>query len=484
MRRFSGDQDVDIRAICYDSRQVTEGSLFVALRGEHVDGRRYISQAIASGAVAVILEEGLEQIPAHVAGVEVADARQALALFSACFYQQPSFKLKVAGVTGTNGKTTTTYLLKHICERAMMRCGLIGTVRYEVGDEVLPSAHTTPESSDLQGMLARMKASGCKAVTMEVSSHAISQSRVNNIEFDVAVFTNLTQDHLDYHGNLQRYFETKASLFTSLLRSQIKKRAVAVVNVDDRYGSELLARLPKEMRVITYGVSSRADFRASNFKIELSGTSYQLDAQDRSYLVRLPLIGKFNIYNSLAALAAGSVFSISLRSAVISLASVPPVPGRVQLVPGKRNYQVYVDYAHTDDALHNILRTLRELNPNRLIIVFGCGGDRDRAKRPLMGRAAEQWADYAIITSDNPRGEQPEAIVQDIEKGFSRNNYEVIIDRRTAIEKAVSMAQPRDIILIAGKGHETYQQFADNTIDFNDVQVASNAIEAHPVELT
>ena len=237
------------------------------------------------------------------------------------------------------------------------------------------------------------------------------------------------------------------------------------------------------MRVVTYGVGTRADFKASNLKTELGGTSYQLDAQDRSYLVRLPLIGKFNVYNSLAALATSSVFAIPLRAAVLSLATAPSVPGRVQLVPGKRNYQVYVDYAHTDDALHNVLKTLRELNPNRLIVVFGCGGDRDRTKRSAMGRAAEQWSDHAIITSDNPRSESPEAIIRDIEKGFTSGSYEVIVDRRAAIEKAVSLAQPRDIVLIAGKGHETYQQFADRTIEFDDVQAARLAIEARPVEL-
>ncbi len=483
VRRLQGPVDVEIRSICYDSRQVSEGSLFVALKGSKHDGHDHIARAIANGAAAVALEHGIHLLPSHVTGVEVESTRSALASLAAFFYQQPSHRLKVAGVTGTNGKTTTSYLLKHLCERAMLRCGLIGTVRYEIGSEVLPSGHTTPESSDLQSLLARMRDSGCKAAAMEVSSHAIAQQRVNNVEFDAAIFTNLTQDHLDFHGSLQDYFETKASLFTNSLPAQSKKRGVAIVNIDDRHGAELCARLPKDVRLITYGVGSRADFKASNFKTELAGTSYQLDAQERSYLVRLPLIGKFNIYNSLAAVAAASVFAIPVRAAVLSLASAPPVPGRVELVPGRRNYQVYVDYAHTDDALHNVLRTLRELNPHRLIVVFGCGGDRDRAKRPLMARAAEQWSDLAIITSDNPRSEQPEAIIHEIEKGFGGKSYEVVVDRRAAIERAISLAEPRDIVLIAGKGHETYQQFADRTIDFDDVQVARSAIEARPVDL-
>jgi UDP-N-acetylmuramoyl-L-alanyl-D-glutamate--2,6-diaminopimelate ligase len=306
---------------------------------------------------------------------------------------------------------------------------------------------------------------------------------VSGIEFDAAVFTNLTQDHLDFHGSMQSYFETKASLFTEHLPAQTKKKGVAVINIDDRYGAELYSRLPKTARVVTYGVGSRADFRASNFKTELAGSSFQLDAQERSYLVRLPLIGKFNIYNALAALAAAAAMGIQIRAAVLALATAPAVPGRVQLVPAKRNFQVYVDYAHTDDALNNVLRTLRDLNPNRLIVVFGCGGDRDRAKRPLMGRAAEQWCDYAIITSDNPRSEDPQAITREIEKGFQSRNYEIFLDRRAAIERAVSMAGARDIILIAGKGHENYQQFAHETLPFDDLLVAQAAIEARPVEL-
>ena len=482
-RQIHGPVDVEISSICYDSRQVKAGALFVAMRGIQVDGHRYVSQAIARGAAAVMVEHAVTDIAETVTRIEVDNTRATLAFIAAFFHHQPSLKLKMAGITGTNGKTTTTYLLKHICERAVLRCGLIGTVRYEIGDEVIPSAHTTPESSDVQDLLARMRDAGCKAAVMEVSSHALAQERVRGVEFDAAVFTNLTQDHLDFHGDFEAYFEAKASLFTTLLPSQTKKRGVAIINVDDRYGAELRTRILKETRVITYGVGSRADFRASNFKTELAGTSYQLDAQDRSFLVRFPLIGKFNIYNSLAALAAATAFGIPLRAAILALATAPSVPGRLQLVPGKRNYQVYVDYAHTDDALHNVLRTLRELNPHRLIVVFGCGGDRDRAKRPLMGRAAEQWSDYAIITSDNPRSESPEAIIRDVEQSFRGNNYEVVVDRGEAIKRAVALAEARDIVLIAGKGHETYQQFAHETIAFDDVQVARAAIEDRQVEL-
>jgi UDP-N-acetylmuramoyl-L-alanyl-D-glutamate--2,6-diaminopimelate ligase len=482
-RETRGDLGVEISSLCYDSRQAKPGALFVAMQGERVDGHAFIAAALERGAAALVVERFPENVPAGIPCILVENGRVALASLAAFFYHQPALRLKVAGVTGTNGKTTTTYLLKHICERAVLRCGLIGTVRYEIADELLPSPHTTPESLDLEELLARMRDAGCKAAVLEVSSHAIAQGRVLGVEFDVAVFTNLTQDHLDFHGDLQSYFETKASFFTHFLPAQLKKRGVSVINSDDRYGMELCTRLAKVARVLTYGVGNRADFRASNFKTELAGTSYQLDAQDRSFLVRLPLIGKFNIYNSLAALAAATAMGVPLRAAVLALATAPAVPGRLELVPAKRNFQVYVDYAHTDDALHNVLRTLRELNPHRLIVVFGCGGDRDRAKRPLMGRAAEQWSDHVIVTSDNPRTEDPAAITRDIEKGFQGGKYEVILDRRAAIERAIGLAESRDIVLIAGKGHEDYQEFASGTVPFDDVQVARAAIEARPVEL-
>lgn len=481
-RAVRGPLDVEIRSVCFDSRQAGPGALFVALPGERVDGNDFLRQAFSRGAAAAVFDRaGISESGAGT-WVEVANARLALADLAANFYHHPSRKLKVAGITGTNGKTTTSYLLKHLCERARLPCGLIGTVRYEIGSEILPSARTTPESLELQGLLAQMRDAGCRAAVMEVSSHALSMERAWGVQFDAAVWTNLTQDHLDYHQDMAAYFEAKARLFTDLLPSQPKKRGVSVVNIDDRYGAQLLDRLAKDAPLLTYGVGLRADFRASNFKIEPAGTSYQLDAQDRSFLVRLPLIGKFNIYNSLAAVAAASAMGITVREAVLALATAPPVPGRLQPVPGKRGFQVYVDYAHTPDALANVLRTLRDLRPNRLIAVFGCGGDRDRNKRPLMGRTVEGLADYAIVTSDNPRSEEPAAILQDIERGFSGKNYEILVDREEAIWRAVDLAEPRDIVVIAGKGHETYQEFAARTVPFDDVQVAQAAMNARPAD--
>ena len=480
VRQVIGPLDRAVESIAYDSRRVQRNGLFVALRGERNDGHEFTGQAIEKGA-SVIVAEREEKNP-RVTCLVVENTRSALADLAATFYGQPARRLKLAAVTGTNGKTTTTFLIKHICEKAGLRCGLIGTVRYEIGERVLPAARTTPESLDLQELLAQMANASCRAAAMEVSSHALAQERIRGLEWDVAVFTNLTQDHLDYHGTMENYFESKAKLFTQLAQQQKKREPVAVVNMDDRYGEQLLDKIDKKISVITFGMGVRADFRASNYRMEFGGTSYQLDARGKSYLVRVPLIGRFNVANSMAALAAANALGLNLREAVLSLGKSPQVPGRLEMVPAKRQFQVFVDYAHTPDALVNVLKTLRELEPGRLITVFGCGGDRDRQKRPLMGRIADQNADYSIITSDNPRKEDPNAIISEIEKGFGSDRYEKVAERAEAIARAIALAQPRDIILIAGKGHETYQEFADHTVPFDDIQVARRAIEDRPVE--
>lgn len=476
----NGSLDKQVTSICYDSRRADSGSLFVAIRGERVDGHDFIAEAVDRGAVGVVCQK---EVASHrVASVVVDDSRAALARLAATFYGEPSRKLRMIGVTGTNGKTTTTFLIKHLLQRANQKTGLIGTVSYEIGERVLPAYRTTPESLELQELLAQCVDAGCAGVVMEVSSHALAQNRASEIDFDVAVFTNLTQDHLDFHHGMKDYFEAKARLFEGV-RSGRKKSRVGIVNVDDPYGQQLIARFGKELSIVTYGMGARAEFRASNFKVEMSGTSYQLDTRDKSYLVRLPLIGRFNIYNSLAALASVHALGVDVRSSVLALSRAPQVPGRLEAVPAKRQFQVFVDYAHTDDALLNVLRTCRDLNPNRLILVFGCGGDRDRAKRALMGAAADQYADHSIITSDNPRTEDPEAIIRQIEAGFRHGRYEKIVDRRAAISRAISMAGPRDIVLIAGKGHEKYQEFGHCTVPFDDVEVATRLVEDRPVEL-
>ena len=480
VRQIIGTLDRPVESIAYDSRRVQRNALFVAMRGEKVDGHKFIGQAVEKGASVIVADRGEKHLRATCVVVE--DTRTSLADLSAIFYGHPAQRLKLAAVTGTNGKTTTSFLIKHVCEKAGLRCGLIGTVRYEIGERVLPAIRTTPESLDLQELLAQIVNAGCRAAAMEVSSHALAQNRTRGLEWNVAVFTNLTQDHLDFHGTMESYFESKTKLFTQLGQQENKRKPAAVVNIDDRYGQQLLDKIDKRVAIVTYGMGARADFRASNYRVEFGGTSYQLDAHGKSYLVRVPLIGRFNVANSVAALAAANGLGVDLRAAVLSLGKSPQVPGRLEMVPAKRQFQVFVDYAHTPDALANVLKTLRELQPQRLIVVFGCGGDRDRQKRPLMGEMVDRHADYAIITSDNPRKEDPSRIVAAIEKGFRSTHFEKIVDRTEAINRAIALAQPRDIVLIAGKGHENYQEFADHTIPFNDIQVARRAIEDHPVE--
>jgi UDP-N-acetylmuramoyl-L-alanyl-D-glutamate--2,6-diaminopimelate ligase len=476
VRQVIGPLDRPVESIAYDSRRVQRNGLFVALRGEKSDGHEFIGQALEKGATAIVAER--EEKHSRATCLVVDNTRTALADLAATFYEFPARKLKMAGVTGTNGKTTTSFLIKHICEKAGVRCGLIGTVRYEIGERILPAVRTTPESLDLQELLAQMVNAGA----MEVSSHALAQDRVRGLEWDVAVFTNLTQDHLDFHGTMESYFAAKAKLFEQLVTQKKKRKPVAIVNIDDRYGQQLLSKLDKSTAVVTYGMSAQSDFRASNYRMEFGGTSYQLDARGKSYLVRVPLIGRFNVANSLAALAAANALGVSLRDAVLSLSKSPQVPGRLEAVPAKRQFQVFVDYAHTPDALLNVLKTLRELEPRRLIVVFGCGGDRDRQKRPLMAEVVDRNADYAIITSDNPRKENPDTIIAEVEKGFRSDHYEKIADRTAAITRAIELAQPRDIVLIAGKGHENYQEFADHTVPFDDIQVARRALEDRPVD--
>jgi UDP-N-acetylmuramoyl-L-alanyl-D-glutamate--2,6-diaminopimelate ligase len=473
-----GGREMEISGVCADSRQVRPGTLFVALPGTRLSGEDFIKEAVARGAVAV----AAERAPEFAAGsgptvALVADARRALAELACAYHQRPSENLRVAGVTGTNGKTTTAFLIQHICDAALKRCGLIGTVRYQIGDRVLPAARTTPDALELQGLLAQMRDAGCKTVAMEVSSHAIAQQRVRGVDFDAVVFTNLTQDHLDYHGTIENYFETKAGLVLNL-GTQRFKPGVGIINVDDRYGALLHGRaLQAGLPVLAFGQGVKADFRASNCRTDVQGSSFQLDAVGRSWLVRLPLSGMFNISNALGAIAAAHVLGVDVRTAVLALASAPPVPGRLEPVPAKRSFRVFVDYAHTDDALRTVLRTLRDLQPGRLLTVFGCGGDRDKGKRPLMGAAAEEFSDWTIVTSDNPRSEAPEQIAADITRGMSTGRHEVVLDRRAAIQRAIEMAAPRDIVLIAGKGHETTQETAGRTEPFDDVAVARSILE-------
>jgi len=475
------DPQLQVTSLSYDSREVSPGTLFFALPGTKTDGAEFIAQATEKGAIAIVADKF--SADCALPQIVVSNPRIAMADLAAAFYGHPADKLKTMGVTGTNGKTTTAFLVKHLLDSDQRRCGLIGTIKYTIGDYELPAPRTTPEAIDLQDYLSQMVGNGCKAVAMEVSSHALKQHRTRGINFDAAVFTNLTQDHLDYHKTMDEYFEAKAILFDGVV-AQTSKKGRSIINGDDRYGRFLIERLAKTGRpIITYGRGVGMDFRATDVKYDSTGSSFHLEAKGRSYLVRTPLIGSFNIYNALAALTAASSMGMELRAAVAAMAKAPQVPGRLERVSAKRNFQVFVDYAHTDDALRNVLRTLRDLSPARLITVFGCGGDRDRKKRPLMAAAAEEFSDWTILTSDNPRTEDPQSILDDVRKGLRGKRFEEIIDREAAIRQAVNLAGPGDIVLIAGKGHETYQEFADKKLPFDDVAVARRALEGKRVDL-
>ncbi len=474
---IAGSLDVEISALTASSREVAPGGLFAAIRGTSVDGHRFIPAAIDAGVAAILAETAPPlDLPGSIAWLHVPDSRTALAALASGFFGDPWRGMALAGVTGTNGKTTTAFLLHHLMKAVWHRAGLLGTIRVDDGETTEPARHTTPGSIELSALLARMQDHGCRGVALEVSSHGIHQGRIAGIGFDACVFTNLTQDHLDYHGTIEEYFKAKAAWFHALAADPRGKKPVAVINVDDSYGADLAQALDGKMPVLRYGLGVHCDFRANSLRQSARGMEFELTAKGKSYLVRAPLIGRFNVYNLLAALAAASVCGIRPRQAVAALASAPQVPGRMENVGNAGGATVFVDYAHTPDALENACRTLKELNPRRLITVFGCGGDRDRSKRPLMAAAAARHSDACVITSDNPRSEDPLAIIRQIEPGMGGHGHLSIPDRAEAIAYAVKNALSGDLILIAGKGHETTQEFATETIDFDDRKHASKAL--------
>lgn len=474
---IAGSLDAEISALTASSREVAPGVLFAAIRGTSTDGHRFIAAAIEAGVAAILAESAPPlDLPAAITWLHVPDSRAALAALASAIHGHPWRELAIAGVTGTNGKTTTTFLLHHVMKTVWHRAGLLGTIQVDDGETTEPARHTTPGSLELSALLARMKDHGCRGVAMEVSSHGIHQQRVAAIGFDACVFTNLTQDHLDYHGNLDDYFKAKADWFHALAANPLGKKPVAVVNIDDAYGADLVQGLQEKMPVLRYGFGVHCDFRANNLRQSARGMEFELTAKGKSFLVRAPLIGRFNVYNLLAAITAASACGIRPRQAVAALASAPQVPGRMENVGNAGGATVFVDYAHTPDALENACRTLKELNPRRLITVFGCGGDRDRTKRPLMAAAAARYSDACVITSDNPRSEDPLEIIRQIETGMGNHGHLSIPDRDQAIAYAIKNALSGDLILIAGKGHETTQQFATETIDFDDRKHASKAL--------
>lgn len=471
----SGSQDTEIRALAYDSRQAAPGVAFCALRGSQTDGHSYIPAAIAAGAAAIFAETAPPEA-APVPWVHVRSTRRALAAAAAVLQGEPSRTLALAGITGTNGKTTTAFLLQDLLNKGQKHAGLIGTVTWDTGaGRPKAATHTTPESLEIQGLLAEMRDHGCRACVMEVSSHALDQERVHGLDFAVGVFTNLTQDHLDYHGSMEKYFVAKARLFEKIAN---QRQGRMIINGDDLWGRKLITRYEGTGKVTRYGFGAGLDFRACNVRYDFTGTTFELEALGRQLLVRLPLIGDFNVYNALAALASAHALGLNLRESVSHLKNAPQVPGRLERVTNEQTrYQVYVDYAHTPDALQNALSSLRALRPRRIITVFGCGGDRDRTKRPQMAAAAEAGSDICVLTSDNPRFEDPASIAADAVKGFARpKNHATLLDRREAIRVALENARGGDIVFIAGKGHEDYQDIQGKKHPFDDRRVVRQTL--------
>ena len=473
----------NVSGITYDSRQARTGSVFVALKGEKADGTAFAREAIAKGAVAALAEAPAPP-DVRVVWLQVPDARLALAALSAVFYGDPSERLVLVGITGTNGKTTTSYLLASVFEAAGVVCGRIGTVGYRIGRKESPAERTTPEAPELQAMLRDMVAHGCGACVMEVSSHALALRRVDYLRFAAGVFTNLTRDHLDFHRNMEEYFGAKRRLFELL-----PDNAVAVVNLDDRRGAELVRTVK---RPVTYAIEAAADVTPGAITSTLDGLQFDVKTPRGTLHIRSRLVGRANTYNILATVAAAMALDLPFGAIERGITDLTNVPGRFQIVSEQRDaVRVVVDYAHTDDALKNLLETARPLATHRIITVFGCGGDRDRTKRPLMGAVAARLSDVVVVTSDNPRSEDPGQIIEEIKRGIvspdrpgpraKPRQKEVrciaVVDRKEAIERAIRDAAPGDLILIAGKGHEKYQVIGDRVLPFDDVEVAKGALE-------
>jgi UDP-N-acetylmuramoyl-L-alanyl-D-glutamate--2,6-diaminopimelate ligase len=464
-----------VTGIAYDSRAVSPGHVFVALRGQHADGTAFARQAVDRGAAIVVSESSaLDGVAA--AWITVDNARLALALLASAFYRHPSREMRVVGITGTNGKTTTAYLLASVFEAAGVRCGLLGTVAYRIGDRTIDATRTTPEAPDVQRLLREMVDQGCGACAMEVSSHALSLARVDGMTFAAGVFTNLTRDHLDFHADMEAYFQAKRRLFEMLPAG-----APALVNIDDPRGAALAGMVG---RPVTYAINRVADVTPGPLSFALSGLAFDVRTPRGTVRIDSKLVGRPNVYNILAAVATATALDLPFDAIERGVRSLDGVPGRFQLVSGARDgVTVVVDYAHTDDALRNLLDTARPLARGRLITVFGCGGDRDRTKRPLMGAVAGRLSDVIVITSDNPRTEDPARIIEEIQRGITPDTRRsdqrqlAIPDRRAAITQAIELARPGDLVLIAGKGHEKYQVIGDRVLPFDDAAVAREALE-------
>ena len=479
IKHIIGSVDIRVSGIQTDSRKVTEGDLFICLPGHTVDGHNYAQQAMEKGAAALVVDH---QLNIDLPQIIVKDCRYAMAVLADAFFGSPSKQMKVIGITGTNGKTTTAYLIEKIMNDHNVKTGLIGTIQMRYGGRTFPMSGTTPEALELQRSLHDMAASGTRCCVMEVSSHALEQGRVKGTDFRTAIFTNLSQDHLDYHNTMDEYRAAKGLFFSRMgnaFQNIQDKRKYAVLNADDPTSAYFKNITSAE--VVTYGLEEGVDVRATGIVISAQGTDFHVDSFNGSTDIKLKMVGKFNVYNALGAITATLLEGIPLHEIKRSLESLSGVDGRVESVEAGQPFAVIVDYAHTPDGLENVLKTVNEFAVGRVLTVFGCGGDRDKTKRPIMGKIAAKYSDVVFVTSDNPRTEDPESILKDIEQGLiddqvPQENYLLIEDRRVAIQKAIDMASPEDVVLIAGKGHETYQLIGQTTHDFDDRIVAKEAI--------
>jgi len=467
----------EVTGICFDTRKVTQDSVFVAIKGSDNDGHNYLSQAASAGAIALVVENK-SNVPADYPYlvVELGDTRAALDMLASRFYNYPSHELFCFGVTGTNGKTSITYILEHILAFHHKKAGVIGTVNHRAGEKVWTTQMTTPDPVTLQARLRDFVNEGAVAAAMEVSSHALDQSRVKSVNFNTVIFTNLTLDHLDYHKTMQNYFEAKQKLFTDMMWLTHKSPKFAVINIDDSYGRRL--KVAEDVIAWTYG-QRESDFQFKILNMNFADTEIELKSEVETIRALLPVTGRHTIYNIVASAVAAMSFGISLEQSLEAMRNFSGVPGRLQKVNSPSEKIVFVDYAHTPDALENVLNSIVQVRmesklQNRIYTVFGCGGDRDRSKRPLMAKIAAKLSDYVIVTSDNPRTENPEAIVNEICSGFSNGdkNYESVVDREQAIAKALRLAKPGDVVLVAGKGHEDYQIIGTEKLYFSDFDVA------------
>ncbi|WP_346877395.1 MULTISPECIES: UDP-N-acetylmuramoyl-L-alanyl-D-glutamate--2,6-diaminopimelate ligase [unclassified Clostridium] len=464
---LSGDESIEINDPQYDSRKIKCEDMFFAIGGFNVDGHNFISKAIENGAKAVVVEKDVTLVEG-ITFIKVENGRRALAIAASNFYDNPSKKMKIIGITGTNGKTTSAFMLKGILEAKGYKVGLIGTIANYIGDKEIHTEKTTPESLELQKLFKDMVDSDIDYCVMEVSSHSLDLDRVYGIEFSQGIFTNLTQDHLDFHKTFENYFNAKSKLFKICKHS--------VVNVDDSYGIKLLEKI--NSRVTTYSIEKESDLRGTDINLESTGIIFNLKGNEKTYKVQLPIPGRYNVYNALGCIGAALDEGIDMDTIVEGLSKVT-VPGRCENLTLGMNlgFQVIRDYSHTPDSLKNILENLRELTKGKLICIFGCGGDRDRTKRPIMGEIGTELSDIAIITSDNPRSEDPYMILEDIKAGVEKSNYKLIENRREAIKTALLLGEKDDIIVIAGKGHETYQILKNETIHFDEKEVVLELIE-------